>query len=85
MNVDPFWLHDRVLPSEANDPQEVARLAALWQKSGKIPAINLARQEPSLSPVPSPISAMNSGESPRILRFVPLMFFCNHVRMIPRE
>lgn len=26
MNVDPFWLNDRILPSDANDPKEVSKL-----------------------------------------------------------
>lgn len=26
MNVDPFWLNDRILPSDANDPKEVTKL-----------------------------------------------------------
>jgi|GEM_PF-1684419 len=37
MNVDPFWLHDRVLPSEANDPQEVARLGRALAEVGEDP------------------------------------------------
>lgn len=35
MNVDPFWLHDRVLPSEANDPHEVARLGRALAEVGE--------------------------------------------------
>lgn len=26
MNVDPFWLNDRIVPSDANDPREVRKL-----------------------------------------------------------
>lgn len=37
MNVDPFWLNDRVLPSEANDPQELARLGRALAEVGEDP------------------------------------------------
>lgn len=37
MRVDPFWLHDRVLPSDANDPHQVARLGRALADVGEDP------------------------------------------------
>ncbi len=35
MNVDPFWLNDRILPSDANDPKEVTRLGRALAELGE--------------------------------------------------
>lgn len=35
MNVDPFWLNDRIVPSDANDPKEVTRLGQALSDVGE--------------------------------------------------
>ncbi len=35
MNVDPFWLNDRIVPSDANDPREVRKLGRALAELGE--------------------------------------------------
>jgi len=35
MNVDPFWLNDRIVPSDANDPKEVSKLGQALSDVGE--------------------------------------------------